>query len=133
MIRRYKHLIAYSFFCILFTVGLLIVVHFVNEINSNRRTSQANTCAIIKGITNAGRDQILLGTLKPPPYSQEKQLQNLGFPPYKVRKQEAIDQANQYIKTIADTVKDETGKTGVAIKNNTVDCTKLKKIAGLDK
>lgn len=95
---------------------------------SGRAVAIDALCGAVSGVVDAGRQTILGAALQPPtPFTRE--LEKLGYPPIKIRRKQAEAAARAYGSQIAAAVEKATHRKGLARKNGTLDCTRVKAAA----
>lgn len=115
------------------TFGFLIFDLF-NGQQSGRRFAVKVTCAAESAIAEQGR-QVIEGSSMLLPPAQERALERLGFPPFKVRQLQSAKQANSYVGGIAKAIDKAVGHRGDGLvrKNGTLDCVRFEHEASLDR
>lgn len=102
-------------------IGLSDVVERQRE---SRRAVDRITCAATSAVIDAGRATITGGAESLDP-EFARNLEALGYPPLKVRKEQAEQAAHAYAEAIARRVEEATGATGIVNPNGTLDCRAL--------
>lgn len=102
----------------------------VTSVQQGRQTSLRVTCAVQSAVAQAGR-QVITGSNVPPPATQERALEALGFPPFKVRHRQALKAADDYVATISKHIDAQIGRKGDGLvkSDGTIDCTRLAELA----
>lgn len=104
--------------------------HTLAQVQDGRHVSLEVTCAVESAISQAGRSVITGSTVAPPP-KQERALEDLGFPPFAVRHQQAEAAADGYVNSISKMIDKSVGSKGDGLiqHNGTINCDKLADLA----
>lgn len=95
-------------------------------IQEGRQTGSAVTCAIASAFGQAGKS-VISGPAKPPPKAQEAALEQLGFPPFAVRRRAQVKAGNAYVTSISTRIDAQIGHKGDGLVNadGTINCVRL--------
>ena len=110
-------------------VGLVQNGHRVDDIQVSRRQGAGVTCAVANAVILAGRETIR-GQVGKPETQFERNLEKLGYPPKKVRDQQAIAAAEGYAQLIAKNVAraQRQGAADLVRRDGTLDCRRFLQI-----
>lgn len=106
----------------------------LHAVQKGRSDALKVTCAVQSAIAQAGK-QVIVGSTTPPSPAQERALENLGLPSFKVRQAQAAAAATGYVLSISTNIDKQIGSKGdhLVNKNGTLDCTRLAKVARIGK
>lgn len=101
-------------------------------IQHERATALRVTCAVESAVAQAGR-QVIAGSTPPPP-AEEKALERLGFPPFRVRMRMQERAADAYVAGIARRVDEQIGRRGDGLvqRGGTINCDRLVRLVRLN-
>lgn len=100
------------------------------QIQAGRSAGVATTCAVLSAVAEAGRE-VIAGPSKLPPTREEQALERLGFPPFRIRHQEAEKAADAYVASLSRHVVSQVGARGQSLvrPGGRIDCGEFLKLA----
>lgn len=101
----------------------------LSAVQRNREVALRVTCAVESAVAQAGRT-VIAGD-QPPPPTEEKALEALGFPPFRVRLQMQERAADAYVAGIAARIERQVGSKGdgLVLPGGRINCDRLVQIA----
>lgn len=103
----------------------------LHAVQKGRSDALKVTCSVQSAIAQAGK-QVISGAQTKPPAAQERALEALGFPPFKVRQAQAKAAAAGYVTSISRSIETQIGakkSDRLVNKNGTLNCARLAQVA----